>query len=64
VPPDAVYLSEMNTLPGFTATSMFPKQAALAGLPFDELITRLIELGLEAARDGRTPGSDGDDGWD
>ncbi|MEO6059722.1 MAG: D-alanine--D-alanine ligase family protein, partial [Candidatus Limnocylindria bacterium] len=32
VPPDAAYISEMNTLPGFTATSMFPKQAELAGL--------------------------------
>ena len=32
VPPGAVYLSEMNTLPGFTATSMYPKQAELAGL--------------------------------
>lgn len=56
VPPDAVYLSEMNTLPGFTATSMFPKQAELAGLALPDLIARLIDLGLEAARDGRTPG--------
>jgi D-alanine-D-alanine ligase len=57
VPPDAVYLSEMNTLPGFTATSMYPKQAELAGLPFPELIGRLIDLGLEAAATGRTPSS-------
>lgn len=55
VPSDGIYISEMNTLPGFTATSMFPKQAELAGLPFDELIARLIDLGLEAAREGRTP---------
>jgi D-alanine-D-alanine ligase len=48
-----LYISEMNTLPGFTATSMYPKQADLAGLPFTELIGRLIELGLEAAGDGR-----------
>jgi D-alanine-D-alanine ligase len=47
----AVYLSEMNTLPGFTTTSMFPKQAELAGLAFPELIARLIELGLEAWRE-------------
>ncbi|MGZ8564075.1 MAG: ATP-grasp domain-containing protein, partial [Candidatus Limnocylindria bacterium] len=59
VPPGAVYLSEMNTLPGFTATSMYPKQAELAGLAFPDLIARLIELGLEADREGRTPG-DGD----
>ena len=56
VPVDAVYLSEMNTLPGFTATSMYPKQAELTGLAFPELIERLIDLGLESARDGRTPG--------
>jgi len=47
---DEVYISEMNTLPGFTATSMYPKQAELAGLRFDELITRLIELALERDR--------------
>ena len=55
VPPGAAYVSEMNTLPGFTTTSMFPKQAELAGCRFDQLITRLIELGLEADREGRTP---------
>ena len=48
-----LFISEMNTLPGFTATSMYPKQAALGGLPFRELIGRLIELGLEAAGEGR-----------
>ena len=47
---DDAFLSEMNTLPGFTATSMFPKQAELAGIPFSELITRLIELALERDR--------------
>jgi D-alanine-D-alanine ligase len=47
---DEAYISEMNTLPGFTATSMYPKQAELAGLPFDELIARLIELALERDR--------------
>ncbi len=58
-PPDTVYLSEMNTLPGFTATSMYPKQAELAGLAFPDLIARLIDLGLEAAGEGRTPGTGG-----
>jgi len=61
VPPGAVYLSEMNTLPGFTATSMYPKQAELAGLTFPDLIARLIEYGLDSAREGRTPGDDGAD---
>jgi D-alanine-D-alanine ligase len=61
VPPGAVYLSEMNTLPGFTATSMYPKQAELAGLAFPDLIARLIEYGLASAREGRTPGDSGID---
>jgi D-alanine-D-alanine ligase len=53
VPGDSVFVSEMNTLPGFTATSMYPKQAELAGLDFTTLIGRLIELGLQrAAEDG------------
>jgi D-alanine-D-alanine ligase len=52
VPDDGVFVSEMNTIPGFTNTSMFPKQAELAGIGFGELIDRLIELGLERASDG------------
>jgi D-alanine-D-alanine ligase len=47
---DDVYISEMNTLPGFTETSMYPKQAELAGVPFEQLIGRLIELALERDR--------------
>jgi D-alanine-D-alanine ligase len=43
------FVSEMNTLPGFTATSMYPKQAELAGIPFPDLIARLVELAM--ARD-------------
>jgi D-alanine-D-alanine ligase len=55
VPPDAVYVSEMNTIPGFTATSMFPKQAEIAGIGFGDLVARIIELGLEQARLGQNP---------
>ena len=55
VPEETIYISEMNTLPGFTTTSMYPKQAELAGIGFTELVTRLIELALEADREGRTP---------
>jgi len=47
---DTAYISELNTLPGFTATSMYPKQAEQAGIPFDELIARLIQLALERDR--------------
>ncbi|HEY7847923.1 MAG TPA: D-alanine--D-alanine ligase family protein [Candidatus Limnocylindria bacterium] len=57
VPDGGVYISEMNTIPGFTSTSMFPKQAELAGIGFGELIARLIELGLDRAREQR--GGDG-----
>lgn len=49
-PEQVVYLSEMNTLPGFTATSMYPKQAEQAGMTFRDLIGRLIELALERDR--------------
>jgi D-alanine-D-alanine ligase len=57
VPPGRVLVSEMNTIPGFTATSMYPKQAELAGIPFADLIGRLIDLGIASAAEGRQPGS-------
>ena len=41
---DAVYLNEINTMPGFTATSMYPRLWEAAGLPFDRLVERLVEL--------------------
>ena len=41
---DAVYVNEINTMPGFTATSMYPRLWAAAGLPFDSLVERLVEL--------------------
>ena len=59
VPADAVYVSEMNTIPGFTTTSMFPKQAELAGIGFGELVESIIELGIERVGEGpSTPDSD------
>jgi len=42
-----IYLNEVNTMPGFTQISMYPKLWAATGLPYTELLTRLIELGLE-----------------
>jgi D-alanine-D-alanine ligase len=53
---DDVYISEMNTIPGFTDTSMFPKQAELAGISFSQLIRRLIDLAMERDREEREPG--------
>ena len=40
-------LLEVNTLPGMTGTSLVPQEAAAIGLSFEELIAKLIELGLE-----------------
>jgi D-alanine-D-alanine ligase len=42
-----IYLNEVNTLPGFTQISMYPKLWEATGLSYQDLITRLIELGLE-----------------
>lgn len=42
-----VWVNEVNTIPGFTPISMYPKLWAASGLPFEELIARLIELALE-----------------
>jgi D-alanine-D-alanine ligase len=44
-----IYLNEINTLPGFTAISMYPKLWEASGLPYPKLIDRLIELALERA---------------
>ncbi|MEO6119919.1 MAG: D-alanine--D-alanine ligase family protein [Terriglobales bacterium] len=42
-----LYVNEINTMPGFTAISMYPKLWAASGLAYPQLITRLIELALE-----------------
>jgi len=42
-----VFINEINTLPGFTATSMYPQLWAATGVPFPELVDQLIELALE-----------------
>ena len=42
-----LYINEINTIPGFTSISMFPKMWEAAGLPYGELIDRLIALALE-----------------
>jgi D-alanine-D-alanine ligase len=41
------YVLETNTIPGMTATSLYPQAAAAAGISFSELLDRLIELALE-----------------
>jgi len=42
-----IYLNELNTLPGFTAISMYPKLWQASGLTYPQLVDRLIELALE-----------------
>src|SRR6185437_9998422 len=42
-----LYLNEVNTIPGFTTISMFPKLWEASGLCYSELLDRLIELALE-----------------
>src|SRR5450755_2244104 len=42
-----IYLNEVNTIPGFTSISMYPKLWEASGIPFRDLIDRLINLALE-----------------
>lgn len=42
-----IYINEINTIPGFTQISMFPKLWTLDGMSFTELITRLIDYGFD-----------------
>ena len=54
----ALYVNEVNTLPGFTEGSGYPKMWAASGLPARQLVTRLVELALErhaAAPSRRAP---------
>ncbi|MGE0487789.1 MAG: D-alanine--D-alanine ligase family protein [Vulcanimicrobiota bacterium] len=46
-----VYLNEVNTLPGFTPISMYPRLWEASGLPYPQLLDRLIELALERFQD-------------
>jgi D-alanine-D-alanine ligase len=50
----AVYLNELNTLPGFTAISMYPKLWEASGRSFPELLDRLVELAFERHRQKQT----------
>lgn len=46
-----IYLNEINTMPGFTPISMYPKLWAASGIDYGQLIDRLIQLALERHKD-------------
>ena len=47
---ERVVFNEINTLPGFTSISMYPKLFAASGIPYGELVDKLLELALEAGK--------------
>lgn len=44
---NALYLNEVNTIPGFTAISMYPKMWEASGLAYPDLLTKLLDLAIE-----------------
>jgi D-alanine-D-alanine ligase len=44
---DKLYINEINTLPGFTSISMYPKMWEYSGVPMPKLVGRLVELAIE-----------------
>ena len=48
---DAIFISEVNSLPGFTEVSMYPRLWEVSGLPYPQLLDRLIEQALERHRE-------------
>lgn len=50
-PTGKIYLNELNTIPGFTTISMYPKLWEATGLPYARLVDRLIDLALERKTD-------------
>ena len=45
--PTVILVNEVNTIPGFTSISMYPKLWEASGLSYPELVDRLIELAIE-----------------
>ncbi|MCP3961471.1 MAG: D-alanine--D-alanine ligase [bacterium] len=56
------YINEVNTLPGFTSISMYPRLWELSGVPISALVDRLVEIAVERHRDRRRL-DDGIKGW-
>ncbi|MBJ7348169.1 MAG: D-alanine--D-alanine ligase [Thermoleophilaceae bacterium] len=51
---DNILVNELNTMPGFTPTSVFPQLFEASGLPYGEVLQRLLELALERHRSERS----------
>jgi len=48
--PEGIFLNEVNTIPGFTPISMYPRLWEASGLPYADLLTRLLDLAIERHR--------------
>jgi len=51
---DALFINEVNTIPGFTPISMYPKLWEASGVPFPALVDRLIRLAVERHREKKS----------
>ena len=47
---EKLFLNEINTIPGFTSISMFPRMCAYDGMSYPELLETLLQLGLKRHR--------------
>lgn len=52
-----LWLGELNTIPGFTSASMYPRLFEVDGVPLGQLVDRLVELGIERHQRQRSPWS-------
>jgi D-alanine-D-alanine ligase len=48
---DRLLINEINTIPGFTSTSVYSRLWAASGLPYEELLDRLVRLAIERHRE-------------
>ncbi len=55
-PPEEIMVNEINTIPGFTAISMYPKLWEASGLTYRELVDRLVDLAIDRHQKERKRG--------
>lgn len=55
--PEKIFLNELNTIPGFTEISMYPKLWEVSGLPYPRLLDELIRLGFERHKNKKRKGA-------